>query len=63
MINIHWKTILFIVIAIFLVYKTLKNYSTDSGSGYDFGMDILINLFWLLMTIIFIVAWGGFFWW
>jgi uncharacterized membrane protein len=63
MIHIHWTTLLFIVTLVFLIYKTVRNYSTGNGSGYDFGLDILINIFWLLMTIIFIAAWGGFFWW
>lgn len=49
----------FIILMVFLLYKSFQNYS--GGEDYDFiGF---INIFWMILTAVFIFIWGSIFWW
>ena len=59
-IEIHW--IVFTVVVIALSILTL--YPRDSTAGnFTPDMSILSNLFWGIVLAVFILVWGGFFWW
>jgi hypothetical protein len=59
---IHWTTVVFGIILTILLYRSFKDYSNGSGSRYG-DISGLINIFWILVTIIFVAIWGGIFWW
>lgn len=61
MITLHWSTLVFIVVIIPLIYLSFKDYSDGGGSYMD--MSGLYNIFWVLVSIIFVAIWGGIFWW
>jgi hypothetical protein len=53
---------IFVPILSVLMYLTFKNYPSWGGSGY-IRLDGLPNLFWGFITVVFILIWGGIFWW
>ena len=57
---IHIKTVIFIAIMSFLLYKSFKNYS--EGNDY-FGLSFMTNLFWIFITVLFLILYAGIFWW
>lgn len=62
MINLHWSWILFTVIIIPLILLSVWKRKSTAG---NFTPDLsgLSNLFWTIVTVIFILVFGGFFWW
>lgn len=50
---------IFASIVVFFLWKIRKSYRENRG---DWGMDFETP-FWSLLLIIFLVAWGGIFWW
>lgn len=53
------ELVIFIVLIIFLLYMSFKSY----GSGGTYDMSGFINIFWIIVTIAFVLIWGGVFWW
>jgi len=50
---------IFTTILIFLITKIIKNYDPYT---VDYGIDLITPLL-LLVTVMFILIWGGVFWW
>jgi len=57
MIEVKLTTVIYIVIAIFMLYKVFKE--EDSG-GFLSGLS---NAFWFVLFIVFTLIYGGIFWW
>lgn len=56
----HW--LLFAIFMVILLRLCFKDHSNGGGGGYmDFS--VLINFFWIFVTIAFILIWGGVYWW
>lgn len=61
-IHVHWSWLVFAPIIIVLLILTF--YLRESNHG-NFTPDtsVLSNLFWGIVTVVFSLIWGGFFWW
>lgn len=59
-IEIHW--IFFSVIALTLLVLTLYPRQSNHGN-FTPDTSALANLFWGVVLILFVLIWGGFFWW
>lgn len=53
---VHWTDIIFVVVVLFLLYKTYNRNEEDYFSE-------VVQGFFGLMLILFIAIWGGIFWW
>jgi len=58
---IHYSTIIFVVILVIMLYLTFKNYGANEGGMGNIA--ILSNAFFGMLLIIFVLIWGGIFWW
>lgn len=58
-VNHDW--LLFGVIMIVLLRLCFKDHSNGGGGYMDFS--VLINFFWIFVTIAFVLTWGGIYWW
>lgn len=56
---IHWNLIVFIIVLGYLGNKVYKS-SKDSGGDYSFDFE---TPFWMIISIAYILIWGGIFWW
>jgi len=59
-IKYHW--IIFLVIAILLLFKATKKYDS-SGGNFTPDTSFLTNIFYAGILLVFILVWGGVFWW
>lgn len=58
---IHWTYVVFGIGLIFLLYQSFRSHNDGDGGYFDFS--VFINMFWSLVTIIWIAVWGGILWW
>jgi hypothetical protein len=56
---IHWSWVVFGIVAGFLVYKIWRE---NNYGGGDYNFDLVTPLY-VILLIIFILLWGGIFWW
>ena len=55
MINIHWSTIIYVIVIALIVIRMIEIRHIDwCGEGH---------VFWLTAIILFTAIWGGVFWW
>lgn len=62
MIQIEYHWIFFIIIAGLLVYKSIKKYDNNAGN-FTPDTSSLKNIFYIGLLLVFILVWGGMFWW
>lgn len=62
MIHLHWTWIVFFIITAVIIGKAIWSYSQDKGGFYGYSVD-LETPFWIALLIVFILVWGGIFWW
>ena len=55
MINVHWSTILYVVVISLMVVRYIL---IKDGDKYG-----ILTTFWLFMFLLFTSIWGGIFWW
>lgn len=55
MINIHWSTLIYIVVIYIIV---IGLYRSDDDTSFNFK-----PLMWIFGAILFTAIWGGIFWW
>lgn len=60
---IQWYNVVAIIAILLLSFLTVKDHSNGYHGGYFGDLSILINIFWFLITMIFVILWGGIFWW
>jgi heme/copper-type cytochrome/quinol oxidase subunit 2 len=64
---IHWSWFLFAgVIALFVFFAWRISVHANNNKGDDYGFDVetlFYDVVWLAALIIFIVLFGGIFWW
>lgn len=56
---IPWTYVVFGIGLIFLLYQSFR----DHGRGGDYDFSGIINILWILGTIIWVAIWGGILWW
>lgn len=62
MIYLHWHWLIFIPIAITLALLSVWP-RRNNGGWYTPDTSGLTNLFWIIVFIVFVLIWGGLFWW
>lgn len=56
MITISWHLILYIVFAVYCLYKAANDSSRGIGAGFPFAL-------WIILLIVVTAIYGGIFWW
>ena len=57
---IPWTYVVFGIGLIYLLYQSFRDHGRGGGD-YDFSG--IINILWILGTIIWVAVWGGILWW
>jgi hypothetical protein len=60
MITLHWQWLIFIPVALILLYLTFKE---PQRTGGYLDLSGLNNLLWGIVLVVFVLVWGGIFWW